>query len=62
MNHYEISVTEDEMEFFRQLFSSQLPVTINTVELVAELKRKLLTAKARPVQVRDARPEKEELS
>lgn len=45
MSHYEISFTETEMEFFRQLFSSQLPVTINTVELIAELKRKLLTAR-----------------
>lgn len=46
MKKYTLSFDENEMEFFRQLFSSQLPVTINTVELVADLKKKLLTAKA----------------
>lgn len=46
MKKYRLTFDEPEMEFFRQLFSSQLSVAINTVELVAQLKKKILTAPA----------------
>ena len=36
------------MAFFRQLFNSDLPVTIRTVELVSIIKTKVLNAKAAP--------------
>jgi hypothetical protein len=45
MKKYTITFTDPEMEFFRQLFSSQLPVTINTVEVVALVKSKITGAK-----------------
>jgi hypothetical protein len=45
---YKIEFEEAEMNFFRQLFASDLPVTLNTVELVAGLKAKMLAAKPSP--------------
>lgn len=54
MNEYLFSLTENEMAFFRQLFDSQVSVTIATVEIVAELKKKILTAKPRS---KDAAPQ-----
>lgn len=38
-------MTEEEMTFFRELFSSKLPVTIDNVEIVASVKKKVLSAK-----------------
>jgi hypothetical protein len=45
MKKYTVTFTEPEMEFFRQLFSSQLPVTIAMVEIVALAKSKIVSAK-----------------
>jgi hypothetical protein len=43
---YEIEpLTTDELSFFKQLFASDLAVTIKTVEVVASLKRKIANAK-----------------
>ena len=47
-NRYVLEFSETEMAFFRQLFNSDLPVTIRTVELVSIIKTKVLNAKAAP--------------
>lgn len=39
---YVVKLTETEMQFFRELFQSQIAVTLQNVEVVAELKRKLI--------------------
>jgi len=45
MKKYTVTFTEPEMVFFRELFSSQLPVTISMVEVVALAKSKIISAK-----------------
>lgn len=41
---YTLTLTQNEMDFFRQLFDSQLAVTIQNVEVIAELKKKIREA------------------
>lgn len=50
---YTLTFTEAQMEFFRQLFQSQMAVALQYVEVVAELKRLLLTASPGPRQPYD---------
>jgi hypothetical protein len=45
MKKYTIEFTEGEMEFFRQLFASDIPVTLKMVEPVASAKAKISSAK-----------------
>ena len=53
MTHYTVELTEDEMAFFRQLFDSQLAVSIQNVELVAALKQKMLNTRPDPAVAPD---------
>lgn len=45
---YTFSLTESEMAFFRELFQSQLAITLDKVEIVASVKKKVLSAEKLP--------------
>jgi len=46
-------LTSDELGFFRQLFTSELAVTIRNVEVIASVKAKILGAR----EIKPLRPE-----
>lgn len=46
---YNLSIEDEEMEVLRQLFNSQIAVTLATVEVIADLKRKVVYAAKAPV-------------
>jgi hypothetical protein len=39
-----LTLTDDELEFLTQLFNSDIAVTIKTVEIVADLRKKVMGA------------------
>lgn len=41
---YTYQLTDDEHQFFVQLFNSKMAVTLDTVEIIAALKAKVLSA------------------
>jgi hypothetical protein len=48
MSTYLLPLAEPEIEFFRQLFDSDLAVTLKNVEVIAGLKAKVLSAQPVP--------------
>lgn len=39
---YSLIISDEQMEFLRQLFQSQIAVTLATVEIVSDLKRMVM--------------------